>query len=81
MEKGVEQMKQVTQDREFSSCTQMRRKLVTHGTLNFSTGSFDKGPQEWVTEACNSPLFGDNRKIGKCKACQIGWKHEHNYPV
>lgn len=66
----------------FNSCQQMRRKLVTHGTLNMVTGQLEKGRQEWVTEICNIPLFDDeSRKLGKCKSCQSGWTHEHNYAV
>lgn len=65
-----------------SSCTVMRRKLVTHKSLNMGTGiSVDAG-QEWVTEPCGIPMFSDAEKLrGTCRSCASGWTHEHNFPV
>jgi len=68
--------------KQHHSCTVVRRKLVTRGTLNIATGVSEMGDGEWVTEPCNVPLFGDEeRKIGVCRSCASGWTHEHNYPI
>lgn len=65
-----------------SGCTQLRRMLVKHGTLNIVTGDTDVTSEEWVELACDAPLFGDEeRKRGTCRSCAAGWTHEHNYPV
>ena len=63
-------------------CTQMRRKLVKHSTLSLETGETTEGRSEWVTEPCNTPLFGSSLKsLGKCASCERGWTHPENYPV
>lgn len=64
-----------------NSCTQMRRKLVRHSTLNMVTGEKTPGREEWLTEPCNIPLFGDSRGGGVCRSCAGGWTHPENYPV
>lgn len=65
-----------------SSCTVMRRKLVTKKNFNLATGvSVDAG-QEWVTEPCGVPMFSDvEKQRGTCRSCASGWTHEHNFPV
>lgn len=64
-----------------NDCTQMRRKLVKRGSLNTSTGETTMVSAEWVTEPCGSPLFGDQKTIGRCRGCVDGWTHPENYPV
>lgn len=65
-----------------SSCTVMRRKLVTHKSFNMGTGDSVEVGQEWVTEPCGIPMFSDAEKQrGTCRSCASGWTHEHNYPV
>ena len=61
-------------------CPVERRKLVRHETLDLATGASKPVSEEWVTEACNTPLFGD-RARGICNGCASGWTHEHNYPT
>jgi hypothetical protein len=63
-----------------SDCTQMRRKLVTHSSLNMATGETTPGRQEWVTEPCGTPLFGAKGQT-LCRSCLSGWTHPNNYPV
>ena len=64
------------------SCTKMRRKLIKHGHLNSTTGQFKIEREEWVTEPCNIPLFGEpDKSRGTCKSCHTGWTHPENYPV
>lgn len=65
----------------YNSCTVMRRKLVKHESLNMATGESTKTHEEWVTEPCSIPLFGDEEKTGVCKSCSKGWTHPENYPV
>lgn len=60
-------------------CTQMRRKLVRHSTLNLATNATQEIRSEWVTEPCNIPLFGDTSGI--CRSCRAGWTHPQNYPL
>lgn len=68
--------------KQHNSCTQMRRKLVTHGTLNMATGATTEGHSEWVDEPCNVPLFADGeREAGLCRSCASGWTHPNNYPL
>ena len=63
-------------------CSQLRRQLVTHSTLNIATGETTVGSQEWETRPCGIPLFSDDeRKRGTCRSCAEGWTHEHNYPI
>lgn len=71
------------QPKEYHSCTVMRRKLVKTGTLSMATGQLEmSGKAEWVTEACGTPLFGDEeRRSGTCRSCAKGWTHPENYPV
>lgn len=65
-----------------NSCTQMRRVLVRHNTLNFGSGTVTPSREEWVTEPCGKPLFdARSRAIGKCPSCEGGWTHPHNFPV
>jgi hypothetical protein len=67
---------------KFDSCQQMRRFVRKHGTLNMATGESQMTSQEWVTEKCNAPLFGDESKTrGTCRSCFNGWTHPENYPV
>jgi len=61
-------------------CPVERRKLVRHETLDLATGASKPVSEEWATEACNIPLFGD-RARGICSGCASGWTHEHNYPT
>ena len=61
-------------------CPVERRKLVRHETLDLATGESKPVSEEWRTEACNVPLFGD-RERGICSGCARGWTHEHNYPT
>lgn len=60
-------------------CTQMRRKLVRHSTLNIESGDTKEIRSEWVTEPCNVPLFGDVGNV--CRSCLGGWTHPENYAV
>lgn len=65
-----------------SSCTQMRRVLVTHSTLSMATGETKQGRSEWVTKPCGAPLFDPRSKAkGLCPSCEGGWTHPNNYPV
>lgn len=65
-----------------NDCTQMRRMLLKHSTLNLGTGSAIEGTSEWVTRACGTPLFDARSKaLGKCPSCERGWTHPHSYPV
>jgi hypothetical protein len=65
-----------------TSCTQMRRFVRTHGTLNIATGEVKMDRRVWVTEPCEVPLFGDDeQKRGTCKACHTGWETDENYAV
>lgn len=65
-----------------NSCTQMRHKRVSYGTLNISNGVTTTKGEKWVTEPCGVPLFGDrDRQRGKCQSCAMGWTHVDNYPV
>lgn len=61
-----------------TDCQVMRRKLVTHSTLNLGTGRSTIVRKEWVTEPCNIPLFGEP---GPCRSCREGWASRLNYPV
>lgn len=64
------------------SCTVMRRKLVEHSTLYLPSGLQALGRQEWVTEACGTPLFEDEHIAArKCRGCLAGWASPTNYPV
>lgn len=66
----------------FTSCTQMRRKLVTKQLLNLATGKFEDQGSEWVNEPCDKPMFLDEERVrGTCKGCADGWTHEHNYAI
>lgn len=61
-------------------CAIVRTILVTHYTLNMSTGAKSEDRQEWVTRPCGSPLFSDDdRATGRCKSCDRGWNHPDNY--
>lgn len=56
-------------------CPVMRHIRITTSTLSFST--FEQvGPSkvEWVTRACDTPLFGAERAAMKCRSCQTGWE-------
>jgi hypothetical protein len=65
-----------------NDCTKMRRKLVTHSTLNMWSGEVTPGSREWVTEPCGVPLFDPRSKAkGICPACEGGWTHPNNYPA
>lgn len=65
-----------------NSCTQMRRQLITHSTVNLTTGEYTDGAQEWKTQPCGVPLFSDaDRTRGTCRSCAKGWTHPNNYPV
>lgn len=65
-----------------NSCTKIRRRLVTHSTMNMLTGELTPVRQEWKTEACNTPLFGKaERETGICRSCASGWTHPNNYPA
>ena len=63
------------------SCPVVRRYRVRHYTLNGATGDSAPTYEGWVTAPCGTPLFGNQKTIGKCRACAAGWTHEHNYPV
>lgn len=66
------------------SCTQVRRMLVKHGTLNIRTGqsTTDADPGTMETRACGVPLFSDaERQRGTCRSCNDGYTHPNNYPV
>lgn len=64
------------------SCTQMRRKLVTHGSMHMLTGAYTEGHKEWRDESCAVPLFSDEeRERGTCRSCYRGWEHPNNYPA
>jgi hypothetical protein len=59
-------------------CKIIRRKLVTLGTLTLGSGEYNEKGQEWRTEACGTPIFGDGQKE-VCSSCLNGWTHENNY--
>jgi len=64
------------------SCTVLRRKHVTIGSLNITTGETTTERTEWRTEPCNVPLFTDvERETGRCRSCAAGWRAPGNYPV
>jgi hypothetical protein len=63
----------------FSTCQQMRRKLVKHGMVNLGTGALTPVKEEWVDGICDTPLFGSHPKF--CRGCLEGWTHEHNYAL
>jgi len=64
------------------ACMQIRRKLVTHSTLNMMTGETAEAGQEWHTEACGAPLWSDEeRETGFCRSCLSGWTHPDNFPL
>lgn len=66
----------------YDSCQQLRRFKVTYGSLNMATGEIAAHGDEWKTDKCGVPLFGDDaRKRGTCKSCHSGWTHPDNYPV
>ncbi len=68
--------------RTADSCTVERRKLVKSYTLSLSSGEQKPLGEEWRTEACGVPLFGDaERAAGKCRSCAAGWTHPENYPA
>lgn len=63
-------------------CRQIRRKLVTHHTLNYGTCPTTPWREEWVTEPCGQPLFdAPSQALGKCPGCEGGWTSPNNYPV
>lgn len=65
-----------------NSCTKIRRMLIKSGTLSMSTGEMTFTKEEWVTRACEQPLFADaDRARGTCRSCHTGWTHPNNYPV
>lgn len=71
-----------TKTKLHTSCTQMRRMLVTHSTVSMNTGERRELGEEWVTRACGVPLFADAEKErGTCRSCFSGWVHANNYPV
>jgi len=67
--------------REHDGCTVLRRMRIRHSNIDLRSGEVEEGGFEWVTRACNTPLFGADRKIGVCRSCRSGWTHPHNYPV
>ncbi len=63
-----------------NQCGVMRVKLVTHTTFDMRTGAKGGERQEWVTEPCGTPMFGDREKAdGMCRGCASGWNHPENY--
>lgn len=63
-------------------CTQVRRVLVTHLSVNIATGASNEVAKQWETKPCNAPLFSDaERDARKCRSCSSGWTHPHNFPV
>jgi hypothetical protein len=63
-------------------CSKMRRMLITHSTLNIETGVETPNGAEWVTQACNIPMFSDEeRERGICRSCFGGWTNPLNFPV
>jgi hypothetical protein len=65
-------------------CTQKRRILQTHGSLDLTTGilTTDHSTATWVVRACGVPLFTDEeRKRGTCNGCSTGWSSPGNMPV
>lgn len=69
-------------DATMSSCTQLRRMLITHQSLNLASNETADVGQEWVTGSCDIPLFSEEEvRRGTCRSCANGWTHEHNFPV
>jgi hypothetical protein len=65
-----------------TSCTQSRRMLIEHFTLNMNTGESTPKGSEWVERECGVPLFTDaERTRGTCRSCAGGWKTDNNYPI
>lgn len=63
----------------WSSCGILRTFVVTHGTMEFGTGTIKMGRKETVTEIHNTPLFGDADRVhGVCRACRDGWEVPDN---
>lgn len=65
----------------FDSCQQIRRFIVRTGALNTATGQLERGAEKWVTDKCNTPLFGDRKLKGICRSCDEGWRSPDNFPV
>lgn len=63
-----------------AGCTVKRRWLSTSGTIDLDTGKHTATAAEWVTQACNGPLFSDTeRSSGQCTSCASGWAIPTNY--
>jgi hypothetical protein len=65
-------------------CTQKRRVLETHGSLDLTTGTLtmDRSTATWVVRACGAPLFTDaQRERGTCDGCASGWSSPGNKPA
>lgn len=64
------------------ACTCIRRMLIKYSELDVRSGEITETREEWVTQPCGAPLFGDNeRQRETCDACHSGWTDPHNYPV
>lgn len=64
------------------NCTVLRRRLVTHSTVDILSGESTDTGIEWVEGACNTPLFTDQeRTSGICRTCESGWEHPDNFTI
>jgi hypothetical protein len=56
-------------------CPTLRHIRREHSSLNIFTGEVS-GVEKvtWATEACSSPLFGNDREAGICSSCAKGWQ-------
>ena len=65
---------------EMHSCTIMRTFVRTSRKINIFTGKQEgRTKKATVTEACNSPLFGEQeQKNGVCRSCAAGWEVHAN---
>ena len=60
------------------NCPVLRRMVVTHGSLDLSSGKIVEGDRETVVRPCDAPLFGAAREAGICRSCATGWQHPDN---
>lgn len=71
-------------DRDRPACQVIRRKLVRYGWFEHPDSLSMHYPppprDEWVVEACGTPLFTADEKQAKCcRSCLDGYSHPENY--
>lgn len=64
------------------NCQIIRKKLVKSGIMQFDGKPMKITSEKWVTEKCDTPIFGkDSHKRKVYDSCIEGWTHEENYMV